>query len=115
MSQRLAPYHLVQLPHGVLLEIISFPYEDDDGHPVVKARSPGDPTTIATHDIGNLEPVVAECHCDRNRWDAVVAGEFRSCHLTCPRCGWGYFAVHDDSGIFLWFEAPVFRRDPPAH
>lgn len=115
MTTQLAPYHLVQQPHGVLLELISYPYEDDHGRPVVKARSPGDPTTMATHDIGNLEPVVAECHCERNRWDAVVTGEFKDCHLTCPRCNRNYFAVHDDSGKFLWFECPVFRRDPPAH
>lgn len=84
-------------------EVISRPWEDG-GRTVVNARDPGDPISIARYAVDDLHVVVkVRCNRDGHEWVAAVQGEYRNCHIDCPKCGRGYFAERDDDGGLLQF------------
>lgn len=56
------PHRLFQDPSGLVLETISYPYAEQTSI-FVKARVPGDPMTIQTMLIADLEPLERDCDC----------------------------------------------------
>ncbi len=99
------PYKLVRHTSGDVLETISFDYPDDaePHNDVIKARLPGDPTTIDTFDVSDLTVITAKCNRDGMIFSPRVIGEYTNAHIDCPKCGRGYYIRFDDSGEFQDF------------
>lgn len=90
---------------GTLLEIISWPYLKDEEkygdqesphNPVlVKARKPGDPTTVDTYRISQANPdlfgLVALCTRDNTTFVPVVCMNGTRLCIDCPTCEMSYF------------------------
>jgi len=57
------PGQLVTLNTGCMAEVMSFPYNENDGPVFVQARlMPGDPTTLAEIPVSNIRPDVVVVH-----------------------------------------------------
>lgn len=68
------PNQLVTLNNGQLAEIMSFPYNEDNGGVVyVQARlNPGDPTTLTEVPVSNIRPTIVVIHDYDGYFEALV-------------------------------------------
>src|SRR5438477_9524045 len=64
------PHRLMKTVAGLTWETISYPWAEGD-RVLVQVRVPGDPTTMITADVFDLDPEGRDCYCGN-----AIRGEF---------------------------------------
>jgi hypothetical protein len=78
--------------YGQILEVISWPYPEDDRSVWIKARIPFDATTIVSYrlDGDNPDLFALKATCTRDNTSFLPLVNYSGA-INCPTCGRGYF------------------------